>query len=105
MVKPSLPIGCAAQDAFGNAPVFEDRGERRRAICAIGRQDVVPEQLRPVDPRVIILGASSDHLVLDVHDLPVPPAIGEPVTFVPGYSSTLQLFTSPYVVKAFVRGA
>ncbi len=100
-VKPSLPSGTVAQDAFGSVPVFEDRGLRRRAICAIGRQDVVPEQLRPVDPRVLILGASSDHLVLDVEDLPVPPGIGEPLAFVPGYSSTLGLFTSPYVAKEF----
>ncbi|HEY5548328.1 MAG TPA: alanine/ornithine racemase family PLP-dependent enzyme [Coriobacteriia bacterium] len=104
-VKPSLPIGTCAQDAFGNVPSFEDRGDRLRAICAIGRQDVVPEQLTPVDPRVIVLGASSDHLVLDVEDLSVAPAIGEPIVFVPGYSSTLSLFTSPYVAKEFVRGA
>jgi predicted amino acid racemase len=101
-VKPSMPSGTCAQDAFGNVPSFEDRGERRRAICAIGRQDVVPEQLTPADPRVIVLGASSDHLVLDVEDLPVPPGIGEPITFVPGYSSTLALFTSPYVAKQFI---
>lgn len=101
-VKPSMPIGTAAQDAFGNVPVFEDRGERRRALCAMGRQDVVPEQLRPVDPRVVVLGASSDHLVLDVHDLPVAPQIGEAIEFIPGYSSTLQLFTSPYVAKRFI---
>ena len=104
-VKPSMPIGTCAQDAFGNVPSFEDRGERLRAICAIGRQDVVPEQLAPVDPRVIVLGASSDHLVLDVEDLSVAPAIGEPITFVPGYSSMLALFTSSYVTKEFVRGA
>jgi predicted amino acid racemase len=104
-VKPSKPVGARAQDAFGNVPSFEDRGERRRAICAIGRQDVVPEQLSPVDPRVIVLGASSDHLVLDVGDLPVAPAIGEPIAFIPGYSSTLSLFTSPYVAKEFARGA
>ncbi len=103
-VKPSLPVGTVAQDAFGNVPVFEDRGLRRRAICAIGRQDVTPEQLRPVDPRVVVLGASSDHLVLDVEDLPVPPGIGEPLVFVPGYSSTLRLFTSPYVAKEYVGG-
>jgi predicted amino acid racemase len=101
-VKPSIPVGVAAQDAFGNVPVFEDRGERRRAIVAMGRQDVVPEQLTPVDPRVIVLGASSDHLVLDVEELPVPPSIGEPIAFIPGYSSTLALFTSAYVAKVFV---
>lgn len=100
-VKPSKPIGICSQDAFGNSPVFEDRGERRRAICAIGRQDVVPEQMTPLDPRVQILGASSDHLILDVEDLPEPPRIGDAIEFVPGYSATLALFTSAYVRKEF----
>lgn len=100
-VKPSKPFGTCAQDAFGNVPTFEDLGRRRRAICALGRQDVVPEQLRPLDPRIRVLGASSDHLVLDVEDLPTAPEIGDAVVFVPGYSATLQLFTSPYVAKEF----
>lgn len=101
-VKPSKPRGVSAQDAFGNRPVFEDRGLRRRAVCAIGRQDVVPEQLRPADPRITIIGASSDHLILDIEDLPQPPAIGDAIEFTPGYSATLALFTSPYVRKEYV---
>jgi predicted amino acid racemase len=100
-VKPSLPVGTSAQDAFGNHPTFSDRGERRRAICALGRQDAPPEGLRPVDPHIQVLGASSDHLIVDVEDLQRPPALGEPLTFVPNYAATLQLFTSPYVHKAF----
>lgn len=100
-LKPSKPIGISAQDAFGNRPAFEDRGERRRAICAIGRQDVVPEQLRPVDERITVLGASSDHLILDVHDVPTQLKVGEAIEFVPGYSATLALFTSAYVRKEF----
>jgi len=99
-VKPSVPWGTPAQDAFGGSPVFEDLGLRRRAIVAVGRQDAPPEGLEPIDPRVRVLGASSDHLVLDVHDLPEPPAIGDAVSFVPNYSATLRLFTSPYVAKA-----
>ncbi len=101
-MKPSMPVGEVAQDAFGMRPVFEDRGERRRAICALGRQDAPPEGLRPMDPRVRILGASSDHLILDVHDLPDPPAVGEAIGFVPTYAATLALFTSAYVAKEFV---
>ncbi len=96
-VKPSMPMGISMQDAFGTVPVFEDRGERRRAICAIGRQDAPAEGLRPIDSRIKVLGASSDHLVLDVEDLPVPPGIGDAIEFVPGYSAVLQLFTSLYV--------
>jgi len=103
-IKPSKPIGVCAQDAFGNRPVFEDRGERRRAICAIGRQDVVPEQLRPSDERITVLGASSDHLIVDVDDLPEPPRVGDEIRFTPGYSAVLALFTSAYIRKEFVSG-
>ena len=103
-VKPSMPVGTSAQDAFGTVPVFTDRGERRRAICAIGRQDAPAEGLRPLDARIEVLGASSDHLVLDVDDLPTPPRVGDSIAFVPGYSATLQLFTSRYVAKEFIDG-
>ncbi len=105
LVKPSLPEGETAQDAFGLAPVFEDRGLRWRAICALGRQDAPPEGLRPVDPRVLVLGASSDHLILDVHDVEPPPALGDPIAFVPTYAAALQLFTSPYIRKVFTPPA
>ncbi len=105
LTKPSLPRGTSAQDAFGNRPTFTDRGERRRAICALGRQDAPPEGLVPVDPRVQVLGASSDHLILDVEDLERPPALGESLSFVPNYAATLQLFTSPYVQKVFTSPA
>ncbi|MDI9598489.1 MAG: alanine/ornithine racemase family PLP-dependent enzyme [Actinobacteria bacterium] len=105
LVKPSLPQGTVAQDAFGNRPLFTDRGARRRAICALGRQDAPPDGLVPVDPRVEVLGASSDHLILDVEALDRPPALGDCITFVPTYAATLQLFTSPYVTKVFTPPA
>lgn len=100
-VKPSRPTGTPAQDAFGGRPAFEDRGERRRAILAIGRQDVDPAGIVPLSPGVQVLGASSDHLVLDVDDMPRPPGVGDAISFVPTYSATLRLFTSPYVRKEY----
>ncbi len=103
-LKPSWPLGTSTQDSFGGFPSFEDRGIRRRALCAVGRQDVPPEGITPLDPRVQILGASSDHLVLDVHDLPVAPRIGDAIEFRPGYSATLRLFTSRYVLKEHLNG-
>jgi predicted amino acid racemase len=105
LVKPSLPQGTSAQDAFGNSPEFSDRGDRRRAILALGRQDAPPEGLAPVDPRVEVLGASSDHLIVDVEALDRPPRLGESLTFVPTYAATLQLSTSPYVHKVFTPPA
>ena len=103
-VKPSMPIGAVAQDAFGGTPEFADRGLRRRAICATGRQDAPPGGLKPVDPRIEVLGASSDHLILDVEDLPDPPAIGEAIGFIPNYGGLVGLFTSRYVRKVYVGG-
>ncbi len=105
LVKPSLPRGTVAQDAFGNSPTFTDRGDRRRAILALGRQDAQPEGLVPVDPRVEVLGASSDHLIVDVDGLEPPPALGESLSFTPTYAATLQLCTSPYVHKVFTPPA
>lgn len=101
-VKPSLPIGEMAQDAFGSRPTFEDRGERMRAICALGRQDAPPTGLTPIDERLVVLGASSDHVILDVGDVDPPPRVGDVFDFRPSYAGTLALFTSPYVRKVFV---
>lgn len=97
--KPSAPIGEIAQDAFGGSPSFVDKGLRRRALLGIGRQDVDPAGLRPLAAGVEVLGASSDHLVVDVHEMAEPPQVGDTLTFVPNYSATLRLFTSPYVEK------
>ncbi|MBN2404988.1 MAG: alanine racemase, partial [Coriobacteriia bacterium] len=102
MRKPSKPRGISAQDAFGGRPVFEDCGERLRAICAVGRQDAPPEGLRPLDAGVEVLGASSDHLVLDVDAMSTPPRVGDTLRFVPDYSATLRLFTSQYVDQRFI---
>ena len=99
--KPSKPLGICAQDMMGNVPQYEDRGTRRRAILAIGRQDVVPELIRPLDPRAEVLGASRDHLILDVEDVRPAPRPGDEFAFLPGYGALLQLFTSPYVDKVY----
>jgi predicted amino acid racemase len=105
LTKPSLPSGVGAQDAYGRCPTFKDRGARRRAICAARRQDSQVEGLTPLDPRVEILGASSDHLILDVEAVEPPPAVGETLAFRPAYPATLELFTSPYVHKVFTPPA
>ncbi|RLP10078.1 alanine/ornithine racemase family PLP-dependent enzyme [Propionibacterium australiense] len=101
--KPSVPLGETGQDAFGRHPVFTDRGVRTRAICNLGRQDVVPENLAPTDPGIIVLGASSDHLILDVTDAGTPVDVGDEIAFWPGYSALLAASTSAHVHKRAVR--
>jgi len=101
--KPSIPIGLQGQDAFGGTPQFVDRGYRQRAICNIGRQDVVIDNLQPEDSGIIILGGSSDHLILDVEDATQKIALGQEISFIPGYAALLAANTSKYVRKVTVR--
>lgn len=102
--KPSVPIGCRGQDAFGGFTDFVDRGKRLRAICNIGRQDVVVDGITPEDPGIIVLGGSSDHLVLDVNDAYNEVHLGDEVVFYPSYGALLAATTSPYVQKVVLKG-
>jgi len=103
-VKPSMPLGETGQDAFGQTPQFEDHGDRLRAIVGVGRADVEPDGLQPEDPGIHILGASSDHLILDVESAEERPAVGDVLRFtVRGYSALLYLFMSRYVEKSMIR--
>ncbi len=99
--KPTLPKGLIGRDAFGNIPVFEDRGERRRGILAIGKQDVRIEGLSPMDEGVAIITASSDHLLVDIEDAPVKYKVGDILRFKTDYTAMLSASTSPYVTKIF----
>ncbi len=101
--KPSLPIGTIGQDAFGNTPMFIDSGTQRRVILAVGRQDVNPEGLVPLEPGVAVLGASSDHLLLDTTVYPEPVNVGQVFSFGLDYGALLAASTSPYVTKQFLR--
>lgn len=98
-VKPSVPIGTTGVDAFGKRPVFEDKGDRRRGILNIGREDVVVEGLIPTDSRVAVLGASSDHLVLDLTEAFPTPDVGNLLSFHMTYGALLAAMTSEYVEK------
>lgn len=99
--KPSKPVGKQGLDAFGNKPSFIDMGIRSKAICAIGRQDVNPEDVSPLEDKIIILGGSSDHLILDVTDSEKNLSVGDTVKFRVNYGGCLSLMTSPYVYKEF----
>ncbi len=100
--KPSLPVGEIGRDAFGQVPVFEDRGWRRRAIVAAGRQDLRIDAMRPRDEKISILGASSDHMILDVTDSSREWQVGDAVEFNLAYGALLAAATSAYVTKEFV---
>ncbi len=95
--KNSIPRGPVGMNAFGKKPVFIDRGIHRRAIVALGEQDVPALDLRPLDPSIEIIGGSSDHLILDVTRSDT--RVGDVLSFRLNYKSLLSAMTSKYVVK------
>lgn len=95
--KPSHPWGEQGFTSFlaTAAPPAPDRGLRQRGLLALGVQDVDPADLEP-PPGVSIVGASSDHLVVEAER---PLRVGEELRFQPGYSALLRAMTSPFVHK------
>lgn len=100
--KPSVPTGEIGKDAFGNVPTFVDRGVRKRILCAIGKQDIDLESLYPVDEGIIILGGSSDHLILDGTDSETDYKVGDIIEFTMHYVSLLRAMTSEYIKKEII---
>ena len=100
--KPSYPEGEININAFGEKMTYVDKGIHKRAILAIGRQDVSQEGLIPVMDNIEIIGASSDHLMIDISNAPVPLAVGDSLSFSLSYGAILSCFTSKYVSKKFI---
>lgn len=100
--KPSVPIGESGANAFGEHPTFESLGEQVRGICKIGRQDTVADGLTPRDSDIKIIGASSDHLIVDLTRAN-PYHVGDVLSFTPDYGALLRAYTSPYVYRDYVE--
>ncbi len=98
-MKPSLPRGARAQAAFGTPERRADRGTIRQAIVALGQQDTDPAGLVP-PPGMTVLGASSDHLVLDAGDRDLRP--GDEISFGLDYAALVRAMTSPFVAHHVV---
>jgi len=97
-MKPSMPQGTLSFDAFGKKVEFTDHGEMKRAILAIGRQDVNCEDLT-TGLEFDILGCSSDHLI--INDKENVLSVGGIVSFKPTYGGILSLMTSKYVRRLY----
>lgn len=98
--KRSVPYGEICQDAFGNIPDFKDEGIMRRAILGIGAQDVAVSGLIPTSD-IDILGASSDHLVINAKESKIK--VGDNITFTLNYSALLSAIMAPHISKKTVN--
>ncbi len=100
--KPSIPIGERNLGPIGGNPHYIDKGIRKRAVFAIGQQDVPFQTITPKLSGIEILGASSDHMIVDITDAPFPLRVGDSVSYFPNYKGLLALMTSPYVEKYYL---
>jgi len=94
--KPSQPWGKIAQTAFGLPPLITNQGDISQVLLALGEQDTDPNGLTP-PLGIEILGASSDHLILDAGEN--RPSIGDEIEFQVNYSALVRAMTSPFIVK------
>jgi predicted amino acid racemase len=100
--KPSHPIGEIFIDAFGNMPKYEDKGIRKRAILAVGKQDFgFHDKIIPKTKGVEIIGSSSDHLIVDIENCVEEVKLGDIIEFYLYYPAMLYLTSSKSVTKVF----
>lgn len=98
------PIAGTFQDAFilsGEIIEVKEKS-RKQAIVALGRQDMCVEKLFPLNKKIKVIRASSDHLVLDLTFCDDKIKISDIIDFIPSYSVLLAAMTSPFVEKRYV---
>lgn len=96
--KHSHPQGQIYLDAFGKMPTFEDRGRRKRALVALGQRDVGDiNGLTPLMEGIEIMGASSDHGILDIEDAKEEIKLGDIISFRTDYQTMMHSIESASV--------
>ncbi|WP_018659146.1 alanine racemase [Allofustis seminis] len=101
--KPSHPIGEIAVNAFGDKVEYEDKGIRKRALIAVGKQDIGDYgHLRPLDEKIDVIGGSSDHTIIDVTDSDREYKLGDIMEFHLMYETMLMTTQSEYVEKEYI---
>lgn len=96
--KPTHPVGEIFVDCYGSKPTYIDRGIRKRALVAMGRLDyALLEKIIPMDKGVALVGSSSDHTIVDIHDCEQEWKVGDILTFALTYPSLMYLSGNRYV--------
>lgn len=101
--KPTHPKGVIAVDAFGNKQSYVDRGMRDRALLALGKADYAYlEDLIIEEEGIEIIGASSDHTIIDIEEAKRDIKVGDIITIKPCYSTLLFLTHSENVKYKYI---
>lgn len=101
--KPTLPFGQKSLNWSGNKIEFEDRGLRKRAILALGSQDVGDaKKLFPIDEGVMVIGCSSDHTIIDIEESNKNWKVGDIVSFNLSYMPLMYSFCTRHVQIKYI---
>ncbi len=96
--KPTHPVGEIFIDGFGRMPEYEDRGIRKRALLATGKLDyALNDKIFPKMKGIELIGASSDHAILDIEDCEEKIKLEDIIEFNVSYPSLMYLTNSRYI--------
>ena len=102
--KPTHPIGEIFVDAFGSKPTYEDRGNRKRALIALGKVDYAYlDDLILNEEGAFLVGASSDHTIIDVENVKRDIKVGDIIEFDLCYSTMVYVTNSANIRKVYVE--
>lgn len=101
--KPTYPQGTITVDAFGQTPEYHDRGIRRRALLGVGKVDYGHwEDLISCEEGIEVIGASSDHTIVDVEDAVKDYKVGDIMEFNICYATLVYVTASDNVNIVYV---
>lgn len=100
--KPIVPYGEIGTNVAGESPEIDegDYGKSTfRAIIDVGLLDIDLQHLTPDDENVELSGASSDMIVLDIHNNTKGYKVGDLISFTLSYMGILAIMNSNYINK------
>jgi len=100
--KPMVPYGEVGTNVSGETPEIDedDYGKTSyRAIIDVGLLDIDLQHLTPEDENVELSGASSDMIVLDIHNNTKGYKVGDIISFTMSYMGILAIMSSNYISK------
>lgn len=103
--KPMVPHGILASNPQGEVAEIDESlyGKTSfRAILDVGLLDIDPKYLIPDDPEIVILGASSDMLIVNLGVNEKGYKVGDSLSFNLKYMGALSLLNSNYIEKSVV---
>lgn len=105
--KPLVPSGLTGTNVQGETPEFnpDDIGKTTyRAILDIGLLDIDTNHMSPIDQSILLGGASSDMIVVDLGSEKPKYKVGDLIPFSLNYMGILGVMNSKYISKT-LRGS